>query len=74
MGYHLINGSALTLNVLYHTIPHELCKCQVKDVHGLQSFFLTHSKVTKVARTNDFKICIFEREFSYFFRGVCLVV
>ena len=31
----------LTLHVLYHTIPHELCRCQVKDVHSLQSFTST---------------------------------
>ena len=30
----------LTLNDLYHIIPHELCRCQVKDVHALQSFVL----------------------------------
>ena len=35
---------SLTLHVLYHTIPHELCRCQVKDVHGLQSFVSTHSE------------------------------
>ena len=34
----------LTLSVLYHTIPHELCRCLVKDVHGLQSFVSTHSE------------------------------
>ena len=34
----------LTLNVLYHTIPHELFKCEVKDVYGLQSFVSTHSE------------------------------
>ena len=34
----------LTLNVLYHTIPHELCGCEAKAVHGLQSFVLTHSE------------------------------
>ena len=28
----------LTLNVLYHTIPHQLCRREVKDVHGLQTF------------------------------------
>ena len=33
----------LTFNVLYHTIPHKLCRCEVKDVHGLQSFVSTHS-------------------------------
>ena len=35
---------ALTLKVLYHITPHELCRCEVKDVHGLQSFVLTHSE------------------------------
>ena len=34
----------LTLNVLYHTIPHQLCRSEVKDVHDLQSFVLTHSE------------------------------
>ena len=34
----------LTLNILYHTIPHELCGCRGKDVHGLQSFVLTQSE------------------------------
>ena len=37
-------GVPLTLNVLYHTIPHELCGCEVKDVHGLQSFVSSHSE------------------------------
>ena len=32
------------LNVLYHTIPHRLCGCEVKDVRGLQSFVSTHSE------------------------------
>ena len=36
--------TTLTLNVVYHTIPHELCRCEVKDVHSLQSFVLTHSE------------------------------
>ena len=31
----------LTLNVLCHTIPHDLC--EVNDVHGLQCFVSTHS-------------------------------
>ena len=35
---------SLALNVLYYTIPHELCMCEVKDVHGLQSFITTHSE------------------------------
>ena len=34
----------LTLDVLYHTIPHELCRYEVKDVHGLQSFVSTRSE------------------------------
>ena len=38
------DASDLTLNVQNHTIPHELCRCQVKDVNGLQSFVLTHSE------------------------------
>ena len=29
------NVLTLSLNVLYHTIPHKLCRCEVKDVHGL---------------------------------------
>ena len=28
--------SSLTLNVLYHTIPHELCRFEMKDMHGFQ--------------------------------------
>ena len=36
-------AAVLTLNVLYHTIPRELCRCEVKDVHGLQSFVSTQS-------------------------------
>ena len=36
--------NVLTLNVLYHTIPYQLCGCEVKDVHGLQSFVSTHSE------------------------------
>ena len=34
--------NVLTLNVLYHTIPHDLCGCEVNDVHGLQNFVSTH--------------------------------
>ena len=34
----------LTLHVLYHTVAHQLCRCEVKDVHGLQSFVSTHSE------------------------------
>ena len=40
----LRGAGTLTLDVLYHTIPHELCRCEVKDVHGLQSFVSTHSE------------------------------
>ena len=32
------------LFALYHTIPHKLFGCEVKDVHGLQSFISTHSE------------------------------
>ena len=32
----------LTVNVLYHTIPHEMCRCEVTVVYGLQSFVTTH--------------------------------
>ena len=28
----------LTLNVLYHTAPHLLCRFEVKDMQGLQCF------------------------------------
>ena len=31
----------LTLNVLCRAIPHQLCRCQVKDVHDLNSFIST---------------------------------
>ena len=57
----------LTLYVLYHTIPHELCRCEVKDVHSLQSFVSTYSEKSEFAFhrlfaiTNAFNICIFER-------------
>ena len=47
LGWSLFVGlllGCLTINVQYHTIPHELCRCQVKDVHGLQSFVSTHSE------------------------------
>ena len=30
--------------MLYQTIPYELCRCEMKDVHGLQSFISTHSE------------------------------
>ena len=36
-----ICADKLSLYVLYHTISHELCGCEVKDVHGLQSFVST---------------------------------
>ena len=72
---------SLTPNVLHHTIPHELCRCEVKDVHSLQSFVLTHSEKSDsllfhslFAITNAFNIYIFESESSHFFRGVCLGV
>ena len=66
---------AFTLNVLYHTTPHELCGCEVKDVHSLQSLVSTHSEESDgfhplFAITNAFHICIFETEFSHFFREV----
>ena len=70
----------LTLNVLYYTIPHELCRCQVKDEHSLQSFILTHSEESDswlfilFAISNAFNICILETELSYLFRGVGLGV
>ena len=35
-------AGTFTLNVLYHTFPRELCRCEVKDVHCLQSFISTH--------------------------------
>ena len=31
----------LTLNVLHHTIPHKLCRFEMKDMHGLQCFSST---------------------------------
>ena len=70
----------LTLNVLHHTIPHGLCRGEVKYVHGLQSFISTHSEESDSSLfhslfvvANAFSICIFEREFSYFFRRMGLV-
>ena len=39
-----LQSMLLTLHVLYHTISHQLCQCEVKDVHGLQSFVSTHSE------------------------------
>ena len=33
----------LKVNVLYHTMPHKLCGCEVKDAHSIQSFVSTHS-------------------------------
>ena len=27
----------LTLNVLHHTIPHKLCRYEMKDMHGFSS-------------------------------------
>ena len=38
------HAAGLSLTVLYHTILHQLCRCEVKDVHGLQSFVSTHSE------------------------------
>ena len=38
------NEQILSLNVLYHTIPHKLCRCEAKDVYGLQSFVSTHTE------------------------------
>ena len=40
----LCTNLALTLNILNNTIPHQLCRCEVKDVHGLQSFVYTHDE------------------------------
>ena len=64
----------LTLKVLYHTIPHQLCRCEVKDVHCLQSFVSTHSEENDslffhplFAVTDAFNVGIFERGFSLFF-------
>ena len=72
-----VHALDLTLNVVYHTIPHKLCRCEVKNMHGLQSFvsqesgscFSSHLQYKK-----KFNICIFEREFSHFFRVVGLGV
>ena len=70
----------LTLNVLYHTIPHKLWRWVVTDVHGLQSFVSTHSEESECAFhplfavTNAFNVCIFEGEFSHFFRRAGLGV
>ena len=33
----------LTLNVAYHTIPHKLCRFEMKDMHGPQRFSSTDS-------------------------------
>ena len=67
----------LTLNVLYHTMPHKLC--EEKDVRDVQSFVSTHfeesdSVLALFAIKNTFNVCIFETEFSHFFRGVGLGV
>ena len=77
--YALIAVGLLTRNVLHCTIPHELCGCGVKDVHGLQSFVSTHSGKKGqfafhplFATANAFNICFFETEFSHFFRGMGL--
>ena len=37
-------GSSLTLDVLYHTMPHTPCRFEVNDVHSLQCFVWTHSE------------------------------
>ena len=39
-----LDSISLTLDVLFHTIPHKLCRCQVKDVNGLQSFVTKNSE------------------------------
>ena len=72
---------ALTVNVLYHTIPHELCRYEMKDVHDLQSFILTHSEESDSLL---FILCLqlqlllisafFKRKFSNFCGGVGLGV
>ena len=46
VSHHLVVHRGHT--VLYHTIPHKLCGCEEKDVHGLQSFVWTYSKKKKV--------------------------
>ena len=58
----------MTLTVLYHTIPHKLCGCEVKDVHGLHSFVSTQSEEKGqfvfhplFAVAKAFYVCIFER-------------
>ena len=66
----------LTLNILHHTIPHQLCGCEVKDVHGLQSFVLTHSEESD---SMLFTLCAITNAFNnriqyFFFRGVGLGV
>ena len=38
------NNDIKLLMSYYHTIPHKLCGCEVKDVHSLQSFASTHSE------------------------------
>ena len=35
---------SLTLNVLYLTIPQELCRCEAKGVHGFTELISTHSE------------------------------
>ena len=44
LGFDLCSRDYLTLKVLYHTIPHELCRCEVKDVHSLQGIVSAHSE------------------------------
>ena len=76
--YH--NFAILTLNVLYHTIPHKLFRCELKDAYGLQSFVSTHSEKRRFAflplftSRNAFNLCIFKTEFSLFLTGVGLGV
>ena len=73
---------SLTLNLLYHTTPRKLCRCEVRDVHSLQSFVSTHSEENEsllfnllFAITYAFNISSFETEFNHFFREVvCLFV
>ena len=44
-----LNSKHLSLNIPHHTIPYELCRCEVKDVHGLPSFVLTHYEESDTA-------------------------
>ena len=66
----------LAPNVLHYTVPHKLCKCEVKDVYSLQSFISTHSEESESAFHllytigNDFNLCLVGTEFSHFLTGV----